>query len=134
MTPAAPHRQGSITRRLTVWLALLPFVLFSLVLPGTMLARDAAGGVTVVLCSDGGVVEMVMAADGSVKPVSKTPGADHHGCDWALHGQSLMDAGATGAPPPATAMLRLARVAEQPDHLYRAAVRSAPARGPPHLV
>ena len=134
MTPAAPHRQGSITRRLTVWLALLPFVLFSLVLPGTMLARDAAGGVTVVLCSDGGVVEMVMAADGSVKPVSKTPGADHHGCDWALHGQSLMDAGTTGAPPLATAMLRLARVAEQPGHLHRAAVRSAPARGPPHLV
>lgn len=123
-----------MTRRLTVWLALLPFVLFSLILPGNMLVRDAAGGVTVVLCSDGGMVEMVMAADGSVKPAPKAPAADHHGCDWAPHGQALMDAAVTGAIPPVTVMQRLARVADRPGDLHRAAVRSAPARGPPSVV
>lgn len=109
-------------------------MLFSLILPGNMLVRDAAGGVTVVLCSDGGVVEMVMAADGSVRPAPKTPAADHHGCDWAPHGQPLLDVALPDAAPPLLQMQRLARAAEQPGHLHLAAVRAAHARAPPTLA
>lgn len=134
MTAAAPHRQGSTPRRPLVWLALLPFVLFSLVLPGTMLARDAAGGVTVVLCADGGTVEMVMAADGSVTPLPKTPAADHHGCDWVLHAQPLIGAAAPELVALPQRLLRLARPAERPGHLHHARVRAAPARAPPGLA
>lgn len=133
MTPRARHRQGSITRRLTVWLAILPFVLASLVVPGNMLARDAAGGVTVVLCAGGDMVEMVMGADGSVTP-AKAPGDDRQPCHWAPHNLPLMQAAATGAIAPLPQAHRLARATERPGHLHRAAVRSAPARAPPILV
>lgn len=133
MTPRARHRQGSITRRLTVWLAVLPFLLASLIVPGNMLARDAAGGVTVVLCAGGDMVEMVMAADGSVKP-AQSPDGDQHPCHWAPHNQPLLQAAPTAALPPVPQPHRIARAAERPGHLHRAVVRAAPARGPPSLV
>lgn len=128
------HRRSGSCRRLAGWLAVLPFLLFSLVLPGTMLARDAAGGITVVLCSGDAPVEVVMRADGSLVPVTKTPHDARHLCDWTPHGQPLMPGAALGAMPPPALMPRLLRPLEPRAHLHRADVLSAPARGPPALA
>jgi hypothetical protein len=108
--------------------------LAGMILPGNMLARDAEGGVTVVLCSGAGIIEMVMAPDGSVKPVSKSSDGDFHGCHWAPHAQPLLQLAGPDAAPPPPQMQRLSRLREQSGHIYRAAVRSAPARAPPGLV
>ena len=60
--------RGTALRRLCCWLAVLPFLLFSLIQPGTMFVRDAQGSVAVVLCSGEGPVQMAVAADGSLVP------------------------------------------------------------------
>ena len=118
--------------RLAGWLAVLPFLLLSLVMPGTMLARDALGGVTVVLCAEGGMAEMVMAADGSLGPARQLPPG--HACDWAPHGQPLMSVPTLGAPPPhlAAAMAVIPVPVTVPARPAR--VPPPVARGPPPLV
>ncbi|WP_199257517.1 DUF2946 family protein [Paracoccus binzhouensis] len=121
-------------RRLIGWLAVLPFLLLSLIVPGTMLARDAQGGVTVVLCAGDGVVEMIMAADGSLSPVGKAPHGDHRPCDWAPHGQPLLGTDIAAAPAPLLQALGLARVLDLPGHLHRAEMLAPSARGPPPLA
>lgn len=126
--------RGASLRRLCCWLAGLPFLLFSLILPGTMIARDAQGSVTVVLCSGEGPVQMVVAADGSLVPADEAPHADPHACDWAPHGQPLLQGAAVDAPAPLLPALRMARVLDLPDHLYRAEMLAPSARGPPVLV
>ncbi|WP_323717088.1 hypothetical protein [Paracoccus aminovorans] len=133
MGASTADRPTGTTRRLAGWLAVLPFLLFSLILPGTMLARDAAGGVTVVLCAGDGLVEAVMAADGSLLPVSKAP-HDRHACDWTPHGQPLLHGAAPEVPVLPSQAQRLALSLELPGHLHRAAILAAPARGPPSLL
>lgn len=121
-------------RRLALWLAVLPFMLLSLVLPGTMLVRDAQGGVTVVLCAGDGPVEMRVAPDGSLVPVEKPPHADAHVCDWAPHARvAALGAGLEAPPVPVTLLsagLRPAAAA----HLRHADPLAPVARGPPRLI
>ncbi len=133
MRAAPADRQNVTARRLAGWLAVLPFLLFSLVLPGTMLARDAAGGVTVVLCADGGLVEVTLADDGSLIPAHKSPHEEHRICDWTPHGQPLAGAAGPAVLPPLPVVAKLVLSQEYPGHLHRAEVRAAPARGPPAL-
>ena len=123
--------------RLSSLLALIPFLLLSLMMSGTMLARDGQGGVTVVLCAgDGGTVEMVMGADGRL--TEKAPHDDHadsHSvCHWAPHGQPLLEIASPdlAAPLPVPAMLAFA--GDLPAHLRRADVLVPSARGPPAFV
>ncbi|WJS83816.1 DUF2946 family protein [Paracoccus sp. TOH] len=135
MGALAGRKQGTGRgRRLIGWLAVLPFLLLSLIVPGTMLERDARGGVTVVLCAGDDLVEMVMAADGSLSPAGKAPHGDHRPCDWAPHGQPLLGADIAAAPAPLLQALHLARVLDLPDPLYRAEMLAPSARGPPRLA
>lgn len=134
-------RRGHGVRRWLAMLAVLPFLLLSFLGTGTMLTHDLDQGVRVVLCINGGPVEMLMAADGRIAspPDAADGGAfpgDHGGtdpCQWAPHGQPLVLAGNPGLPPP----LRLARgpepFAAPPEHLRRTEVLAPLARGPPTL-
>ena len=123
--------------RLSGLLALIPFLLLSLMMSGTMLARDAQGGVTVVLCAgDGGTVEMVMGADGRL--TEKAPHDDHadsHSvCHWAPHGQPLLEIASPGLAAPLPVLAMPAFAGDLPAHLRRADVLAPSARGPPAFV
>lgn len=103
---------------------LLPFLGFSLLSPGTMLAPDALGRVMVVLCGDAQPMPMAVAADGSLTPLSDPahPAAGHAPCGWAAHAQPALD------PPPL-----LLPAAIQPQHRpmpVATVARVAPLRGP----
>ncbi|QFQ88462.1 hypothetical protein F8A10_13265 [Paracoccus kondratievae] len=121
-------------RRLCCWLAVLPFLLFSLILPGTMLSRDAQGGITVVLCSGVGLVEMAVASDGSLIPKEQAPHGDHHTCDWSPHGQPLLGSGSAPMALPQAAEARLA-LWPAPAALPHGGMLLLPsARGPPAII
>lgn len=113
-------------------LAVLPFVLMSLMMSGTMLARDAQGGVTVVLCAEGSAVEMVIAADGRL--TEKSPGSGHSTCHWAPHAQQLLEISGPALAVPAGSQSTLRFAAAPPEHLRRADALAPLARGPPVFV
>ena len=132
MRRAGTSQGKGMGARLAGWLAVLPFLLLSLVMPGTMLARDALGGVTVVLCAEGGMAEMVMAADGSLGPPRQLPPG--HACDWAPHGLPLMPGPVVVAPPPHLAVAMPVTPAPVTVPARPARVPPPVARGPPPLV
>lgn len=136
--PAALSRPAALV-------LLLPFLLLSLVHPGTMPSRDALGHVTMILCGSDQPVEMVIAPDGTVSPASagqggtgKPPGggtgADPHGCAWAPHGASLLglDPVAIARPVPVLAGLARAAMPRAPAHGVVLPPRRA--RGPPGIA
>ena len=114
------------------FLAVIPFLLLSLLMPGTMLARDAQGGVTVILCAEGSAVEMVMGADGRL--TEKAPHDSHSTCHWAPHAQQLAEISGPDLGAPVPALVALPFVADLPEHLRRADALTPLARGPPKLV
>ncbi len=122
-------------RRVLGWLLVLPFVMFATIGQGTMI-DTGPDGPRVVLCTEAGMVEMVMSGDGALTPAGDDR-QDHSGdvaCDWALHGQSaLTAAAATGAAP---VLLELAAEYSLhiPLHDWRAEVLTPAARGPPALI
>lgn len=125
------RRPAPPLRALAGWLMLLPFVLLSLLPAGTM-AASGADGPRVVLCVGDGVVEMVLAADGSLQPAQPpTDGGHAPACGWALHGQPLL--AAAGAPAPAftAAELSLPPPDATAPAVLRAEVLAPAARGPP---
>jgi len=126
--------RGAVLRRLTCWLAVLPFLFFALMQPGTMLSRDAMGKVTVVLCSGDGPVDMVVAADGSLVPADQAPHGDSHACDWSLHGQPLLEGAAAGAPQPLAVADRLALWPAPSPPPHGSALPVPSARGPPAFI
>ncbi|MFH5775890.1 hypothetical protein [Paracoccus broussonetiae] len=88
-----------------VALALLwPFACFSLVQADTMLASDANGRITMILCGSDLPVDMAVAPDGTVFPVSELDRhrelALHGACDWAPHAQALHDSAPAALPAP----------------------------------
>lgn len=127
---AAAHRRRPL--RLPGFLALIPFLLLALISPGTMLARDDAGGVTVVLCVEGGLIEMVQAADGTL--TDKAPDGGHSVCYWAPHGQQVLDVASADPVAPLFLPVPLTFAGESPEHLRRAEVLAPSARGPPAVV
>lgn len=124
-------------RRLAGWLVVLPFVLFSLILPGVMPTRDAmgasgsAGGIRLVLCSGAGPIEMVMAADGTLHPADTAPDHQHAACDWAPHAQALWHGTGAVDMPLRHDQARIAQAAEAAQHLHHGLVVLASARDPP---
>lgn len=123
-------------RQLLALALLLPFLAFSLVKPGTMLATDAQGHVMVVLCGDAAPVEMAVAGDGTLIPVAEVPGhgLKHAACDWAPHAQPLLGPIAAALPALVQVPARLrhddAPLASVLSRLWLA----AGARGPPLTV
>ncbi|SIP86289.1 hypothetical protein SAMN05421641_10110 [Paracoccus thiocyanatus] len=128
-----PER-GALSRSWWRWLAVLPFLLFSAILPGTMVARDAQGTISVVLCSGDGPVQMAVAADGSLVPADETPHDGPHACDWSLHGQPLMPGAAAGGPLPAPQAAGLALWPEPAAAPPGLAAPAPLARGPPRFI
>ncbi|MEZ5799053.1 MAG: hypothetical protein R3D63_17195 [Paracoccaceae bacterium] len=121
-------------RTFWLWVLLAPFLLLSLLSPAVMPARAADGTLTLVLCTDGEVTELVIdLATG--KPVEKAPADSRDRCDWAAgHWSvaSLLWAEAPApivlrvrpaTPPPATVLLALSHATGLP-----------PATGPPAAI
>ncbi|WP_175496420.1 hypothetical protein [Paracoccus halophilus] len=123
--------------RLLGWLGVLPFVLLSLIVQGAMLDRDPVGGVTMVLCAGGETVEMIMAADGSLRHKTaedELPHGDAPRCDWAAHAQPLLGAGGLAGPAMAAVVLPLRFSLRVPGHLRRMDLPVPSARDPPAAV
>lgn len=121
-------------------LALLPFLAASLMAQGTMLATDGDNRMAVMLCTSEGMVEVLMAPDGTMYDIDDK-GADpqdrtvHDPCDWAaLHGQPVLDAPPVSAPMPVRRETTSQFTPRVPLHLLKQAVLSPTARGPPQTV
>lgn len=130
---AAVRARARIGRHRLGVLLLLPFLCFSLLTPGTMLAADAMGRVMVVLCGDSLPVEMAVAADGSLHRAdehSRALGA-HAACGWAAHAQQALDAPGAALPQALRPVLALAPPAVFVPRAPWALARHGFARGPP---
>lgn len=116
-------------------LAILPFLMTSVVAQGTMLTKGANDRITVVLCIDGSPVPMLMAADGTIQPVTD----DRHGsthrapdiCQWSAHAQPLIAALPGWSPEPALVGMTLRRVIAPGALSRQTEIPIALARGPP---
>lgn len=132
----SPRRsgRGALRRlqgwRLLGWLLILPFLLASLISQATMLEAGPDERLTMVLCTQDGLVRMVMDEDGQpVAPAGEHP--DHMGCEWAANAKPGLSTPALAAPAPLRALqpLRHAQIKALPD---RGAISPARlARGPP---
>ncbi|MDF3605010.1 hypothetical protein PE067_01850 [Paracoccus sp. DMF-8] len=116
-------------------LALLPFLMASLIAQGTMLTAGPDDRVAVVLCIDGSPVPMLMAADGSVAPATQdAPGSGRKApdlCQWIAHGQPLIEMRAGWPPQPAQAEITLRRMIAPGALSRQTDIPIALARGPP---
>lgn len=129
------HPAFGRARLLLFWLALLPFLGLSLLAQGTMLERGVDDRLTVVLCLPEGAVEVMIGPDGNPVPVDKAShGGDVDICDWAIHGQPMLDALLPPLAGHVPVELRLTLLPPAPDHARRLAVLAPSARGPPTLV
>lgn len=130
-----PCRKGTVARWLGV-IAILPFALLSLLSAGNMLTHDPGRGVIVILCIDGAPVEMLMTADDLADKA--TPVQDHDGkngpCQWAPHGQPLLQAAAPDISLPIRLELTPDLVSGVVFHARRAEVLTPAARGPPLIL
>lgn len=97
------HSLISMTRALRFLrvLLLVPFLLAQFLAAGTMV-QSGPDGPRLVLCSGDGVVEVVLAADGTLHPVDPADhGAGQDNCPWAAllhHGVMADVARAPSAP------------------------------------
>lgn len=125
-------------------LLVLPFVLLSLMAPGTMAATGPDGQVHIVICAGDGPMDMVMLADGTLIPASDAAlgegaapsggddhGAHHTSCAWAVHAQPVLETLAVLAPGPVLRVTPVGYVAPVAQHHRRLAVLAPSARGPP---
>ena len=123
-----------LVRRFAVAILLLPFLLVSLLSDGTMVTKASDDRVVVVLCTGTSQVEMVWAADGSLKPADDAPPTDHNNsspCDWMMVAQQAVTAGPLDVPA-FKPVLRANRLSPgQSLHARRMAVLAPSARGPP---
>lgn len=115
---------------------LLPFLLFATISQGTMLEFGPAG-IRLVLCSEDGMVETVMAPDGQVHRMDG-PDLPHspepHPCDWALHSQPAVTGGWALPAAGHVMVVRADYVVDVPLHARRVDVLTPAARGPPPLI
>jgi hypothetical protein len=115
------------------WLLLAPFLLTTLLAPGVMPHRADDGSLTVVLCSDGGPVEVrIDLATGQPLPADQHP--DDKRCDWHM----ARDGAALAAAPLALTLAVVVTAIETPSSplgLTLQTRQSRPfARGPPILI
>ena len=119
--------------RLLGWLLILPFLLASLVSQATMLEAGPDDRLTMVLCTQDGLMRMVMDEDG--QPVAPAGGhPDDMGCEWAANAKPGLNAPALAAPAPLPILqpLRHAQITALPERSMALAARLA--RGPPSLL
>ncbi|SMO44651.1 hypothetical protein [Paracoccus laeviglucosivorans] len=126
--------------RLLALLAVLPFVLLSLMAQGTMVVKGPAReSFMVVLCGDHLPVEMVVADDGTVIPADEyraaddtpVPKAPKPACDWSAHAQPVLAAGPLAALAMLTNLLPADLHVTPAPRAHRAEVLTPLARGPP---
>lgn len=135
-SPANPSRARLSWCCAGCWLLVLPFLFFATISQGTMLEAGPAG-MRIVLCTEDGMVDAVMAADGQVHRMDDPAPGDHpvlHPCDWALHAQAALADGVPVADAPPLLALRVDYLVDIPLHARRADVLTPAARGPPSLV
>jgi len=102
------HGFGRLPTAVAAYLSLLPFVLLSLMAPGTMTVPTADGLPKIVICTGDGPLEMVVGDDGAFQlPDDQPAERDNPDCAWAYHGQSALD---HSAPVVAAAVLLRAPV------------------------
>ncbi len=123
-------------RRCAQWLLVLPFVLLSLMAPGTMAATGTDGQIHIVICAGDGPMDMVMLEDGSLRPATDAEqsgghGAHHDSCPWAVHAQPVLAGASVLAPGPVLRVTPVAYVVPVAQHHRRRAVLAPTARGPP---
>lgn len=61
----------------------VPFLLAQLIASGTM-AEAGPDGFRMVLCTTDGLVEVIMAEDGTIHPVDDENRAQHDPCPWSM--------------------------------------------------
>lgn len=122
----------SCAQSFVCWLAVVTFLIFSLLMPGTMLERDASGRVTVVLCAAAGPTEMVVSDDSGLHHESEPAG--RHGCDWGPHSQPGTVQPVLAALMPGMEPLPLRFLHGLTDGFKGADVVMPSARGPPGLI
>ena len=111
-------------------LLILPFLLASLISQATMLTAGPDDRLTMILCTQDGLVQMVMDADGQpVEPAGDHSG--HMGCEWAANAKPALGGPALAAPVIAGGVqpLRYAQFAALPERSMALPARLA--RGPP---
>lgn len=112
---------------------LAPFVLLSLLSPAVMPSVASDGTLTLILCSDGDVSEMVIdLATG--KPVESSPADGTDRCDWACGQWSVADLGLADQPLPARRSFRASRCTVTATFAALHKTGLPPATGPPFLL
>ncbi|RGP38331.1 hypothetical protein [Pseudotabrizicola alkalilacus] len=109
----------------------LPFLLLSLIAPGYMPVRDADGTLRMVICAEGGPVEVVLDLN-TGEPVQPAP--EDNRCDWAQMAVAHLVVAQPLPRPPLVVLVLLAPAL--PDDLWHPAhdPRGLYARGPPILT
>lgn len=123
--------QHCLLRIISLWLV-MPFVLLSLVAPGYMPVQAADGGLTMVICADGGAVEVRIDPKTGEKLAHKQ--LEDGRCSWAQMAVSgLLPETAPLVPPMALPQVWQPVAAHD---LWRPAFdpRGLFARGPPATV
>lgn len=130
-------RKPGLWRRLSL-LLLVPYLAFALVPTHSMLAADAQGRMMVVLCGHDAPVEMAVAADGTLTPVSEL---DQHGtgdaaqpCIWSAHGQPLLGMAAAQIALPHLALLGTDLAPARGASLHDLFAVQRAARDPPAVI
>lgn len=116
------------------FVALLPFLVLSMIAPGTMADVDSNGRPTLVICSGQGPLRVIVQVDGSVPSSDKSGAPVSHAaqdCPWAFHAHLVVNS----LPAVLGAMIRIAApvgsIAAMSEHEQRVAVLGPSTRGPP---
>lgn len=117
-----------------ILLALTPFMLLSLMAPGTMAMRGDNGEPEIVICSGYGPVTVIAKNDGSFRPVTTSP--DHAKkstsiCDWAFHSHPASDMLVHIEPELTRSISPISISAAIAEHSSRIAVLCPSTRAPP---
>lgn len=120
-------------RKLWHWVLLAPFVLLSFLSPAVMPSVAPDGTLTLILCSDGDVSEMVIdLATG--KPVESSPADGTDRCDWACGQWAVADPGLADPPLPVRRSFRASHCTAATTIAALHKTGLPPATGPPILL
>ncbi|WP_244287887.1 DUF2946 family protein [Labrenzia sp. 011] len=117
------------------WFAMIPFLLLSLMAPGTMTVADADGLPRIVICTGSGPLEMIVGKDGDLRlPGDQPTERDSRLCDWSLHGQTAVDLSIPALPAVSALRIPIAHIAFQDQIRRRPSVFIRLARAPPPVL
>lgn len=120
-----------LLRHLMIWLALAAILARVMVPPGYMPSFGMTGGMTMVICSDQGAVEIVVDVQPG-QPAKKNTDKKHHSpCAFALVGVAHGALPLMVMPLPPATFLIIHRVLEQQLRLTHSRFADHTPRGPP---